>query len=63
MFLNLFKIVSSVFMCIIFFLIVFPIGMSVKIFKRNFLGIKYDKNLKTYWINKSNLKKNMKDQF
>ena len=63
MFLNLLKIVSSVFMCIIFFLIVFPIGMFVKIFKRNFLGIKYDKNLKTYWINKSNLKKNMKDQF
>ncbi len=47
---------------IIFFLIIFPIGIATKIFKRNFLGIKYDKNLKSYWIEKSHFKKSMKDQ-
>ena len=50
-------------MVVIFFLVVYPTGIIVKIFKKNFLGLKFDKNLKTYWIKKTELNSTMKDQF
>lgn len=57
------SVVSPLVMGAIFFLVVFPTGIIVKIFKKNFLGLKFDKSLKSYWINKENLKSTMKDQF
>ena len=57
------NIVSPIIMAIIFFLVVYPTGIIVKIFTKNFLGLKFDKNLKTYWIKKTELNSTMKDQF
>lgn len=57
------SIISPVVMGAIFFLVVAPTGLIVKIFKRNFLGLKFDKKLKSYWIEKENINSTMKDQF
>ena len=46
------NIISPVVLGIIFFLVVLPTGLLMRLIKKNFLGIKFDKNLKSYWINK-----------
>ncbi len=56
------KIISPIIMLIIFFLVVTPIGILMKIFKKDILNLKFNKN-KTYWIKKTNNKSEMKDQF
>ena len=50
-------------MGIVYFLVVFPTGLFMKILKKNYLGLKFDKNLKSYWITKDKFKSTMKDQF
>ena len=49
-------------MGIIFFLVVTPIGILMKIFKKDLLNLNYNNN-KTYWIEKSEPKSKMKNQF
>ena len=49
-------------MGIIFYFIVTPIGMIMRLFKKDLLNLKYSKK-ETYWIKKENVKSNMKDQF
>ena len=56
------KIVSPIIMGIIFFLVVTPIGIFLKIIKKDILNLKFNKN-KTYWIQKDGPKSNMKNQF
>ena len=56
------KIVSPVVMGIIFFLVVTPISILLKIFGKDVLNLKFNKN-KTYWIEKNGPKSNMKKQF
>ena len=56
------KIVSPVVMGLIFFLVVTPIGLIMKIFKKDLLNLNYN-NEKTYWVNKNNVKSSMKNQF
>ena len=46
------NIISPLVLGIIFFLVVLPTGLLMRILKKNFLGLKFDKNLKSYWINK-----------
>jgi predicted membrane metal-binding protein len=55
-------IVSPIVMGVIFFFIVTPIGVIMKIIGKDLLNLRYsDKN--TYWIKKSGTKSRMKNQF
>ena len=56
------KIVSPFVMGIIFFLVVTPISIILKIFGKDVLNLKFNNN-KTYWIVKDGPKSNMKKQF
>ena len=56
------KIVSPVVMGIIFFVVVTPISILLKIFGKDVLNLKFNNN-KTYWIEKNGPKSNMKKQF
>ena len=56
------KIVSPFVMGIIYFLIVTPIGLIMRLFRKDLLNLKYD-NKNTYWIEKTGPKSKMKNQF
>ena len=57
------KIVSPLVMGIIFFLVVTPIGLLMKIFKKDLLNLTFNDKKKTYWIEKTEPKSKMKNQF
>jgi len=57
------KIVSPLVMGVIFFLVVTPIGILMKILKKDLLNLKFNNNKKSYWIEKSPVKSKMKNQF
>ena len=56
------NIVSPIIMGIIFFLIVTPTALILKIFKKDILNLKKNKS-PSYWIKKTGPKSKMKDQF
>ena len=56
------KIISPVIMGIIFFLVVTPIGLIMRLLRKDVLNLKYNKN-KSYWIEKKGPKSKMKNQF
>tara|TARA_B100001057_G_scaffold208591_1_gene209285 strand:- start:187 stop:570 length:384 start_codon:yes stop_codon:yes gene_type:complete len=56
------KIISPLVMGIIFFFVVTPIGLFMKIFKKDLLNLKFN-NDKSYWIKKTEPKSKMKNQF
>jgi hypothetical protein len=56
------KIVSPTVMGLIFFLVLTPTGIFMRIIKKNFLNLKFDDS-KSYWIKKDGLKSKMKNQF
>ena len=56
------KVVSPIIMGVIFFFVVTPTGFLMKLFGKDILKLK-KKNIKSYWINRSNEKSNMKNQF
>ena len=56
-------IIAPIVMSVVFYLVLVPIGIFMKIIKSNYLDIKIDKNLHTYWKNKDNSKFNFDDQF
>tara|TARA_Y100000590_G_scaffold312915_1_gene353708 strand:- start:4274 stop:4657 length:384 start_codon:yes stop_codon:yes gene_type:complete len=56
------KIVSPLVMGIIFFFVVTPIGLLMKIFKKDLLYLKFNKN-NSYWLDKNEPKSKMKNQF
>jgi large-conductance mechanosensitive channel len=56
------KIISPVIMGIIFFLVVTPIGLIMRLLRKDVLNLKYNKN-KSYWIEKTDQKSKMKNQF
>ena len=59
------KIISPIIMSFIFFIVVTPLAILAKIFKKDFLNLDKKKNLKknSYWIDKEKYKNSMKDQF
>ena len=57
------KIISPLIMGIIFFFVVTPIGLIMRIFGKDVLNLKLDKNKKTYWTLKKKIPSKMKDQF
>jgi len=56
------KIVSPIIMGIIFFFVVTPIGLLMRILGKDLLNLKFNKN-KSYWIEKKGPKSKMKNQF
>ena len=56
------KIISPIILGIIFFLVVTPIGLLMRLFGKDVLNLKYNKN-KSYWIEKNGPKSKMKNQF
>ena len=56
------RIISPLIMGIIFFLVVTPIGFIMRLFRKDVLNLKYNKN-KSYWIEKNGPKSKMKNQF
>ncbi|MDA8835165.1 SxtJ family membrane protein [Candidatus Pelagibacter bacterium] len=56
------KIVSPIIMGLIFFLVVTPTGIIMRLFNKDLLNLK-KKKTKTYWIIRDNPDTDMKDQF
>jgi|TARA_B110000261_G_scaffold137444_1_gene155880 hypothetical protein len=54
--------VSPIVMGIVFFAVVTPTSLMMRIFRKNLLGLKKN-NKKSYWIKKSYIKSKMKNQF
>ena len=55
------KIISPIVMGLVFFFVVTPIGILVRIFKKDVMGLKRGAN--TYWINREDKLQSMKKQF
>ncbi len=56
------RVVSPIVMGLVFFLVVTPTGIIMRILNKNLLRLK-KKNVKTYWIERSSIKSDMKNQF
>ena len=56
------KIISPMIMGIIFFLVVTPTGLIMRLLGKDILNLKYNKN-QSYWIEKNGPKSKMKNQF
>ena len=56
------RFISPLIMGIIFFVVVTPTGIIMRLLKKDLLNLKYNKK-ETYWINKSGPKSKMKNQF
>ena len=56
------KIISPIVMGIIFFLVVTPIAVLMRLLKKDLLNLKFKEN-NTYWIDKTGPKSKMKNQF
>ena len=56
------KIISPIIMGIIFFLVVTPTGLIMRLLGKDLLNLKFNKN-KSYWIEKKGPKSKMKNQF
>tara|TARA_Y100001970_G_scaffold73712_1_gene93525 strand:+ start:787 stop:1176 length:390 start_codon:yes stop_codon:yes gene_type:complete len=54
--------ISPIVMAIIFFFVVTPIGILMKVFKKDLINLKKN-NDKSYWIIKKDIKSKMKNQF
>ena len=56
------KIISPLIMGLIFFVIVTPIALLMRLFDKDLLNLKFNKS-KSYWIEKNEPKSKMKNQF
>ena len=57
------KIISPIIMGIIYFLVVTPIGLLMRLFGKDVLNLKLNKKESSYWIKKVGPKSKMKNQF
>ena len=57
------RIVSPIIMGLIFFLVVTPIALIMRIIGKDLLNLKFNKEDKSYWIEKVGPKSKMKNQF
>ena len=60
--LSLGKIVSPIVMGLVYFFVVTPTGLIMKLFKKDLIMLKKN-NKKTYWIEEKKSESNMKNQF
>ena len=57
------KIISPIIMAVIFFLVVTPIGLLMRLFGKDVLNLKLNEKKSSYWIEKVGPKSKMKNQF
>jgi hypothetical protein len=57
------RIISPIIMALIFFVVVTPIGLIMRLLRRDLLNLKYNKKSKSYWIENNGPKSKMKNQF
>ena len=57
------KIISPIIMGIIFFVVVTPIGLIMRLLGKDILNLKLNKKENSYWIKKDGPKSKMKNQF
>ena len=57
------KIISPIIMGVIFFLVVTPIGLLMRLFGKDVINLKLNKKKNSYWIEKVGPKSKMKNQF
>ena len=57
------KFISPIVMGIVYFVVVFPTSLLLKLFKKNYLNIKYERNRSSYWVTIKDKNTSMKDQF
>ena len=57
------KIIAPIVMAIIYFFILTPISLIVRLFGKDLLGLKFSKQLKTYWIKRKKDLGSMNKQF
>ena len=57
------KFVAPIVMGLVFFLVVTPTGIIMRLTGKNLLGLKKDIKKNTYWIKKDNYRSSMKNQF
>ena len=57
------KIIAPIVMAIIYFIILTPISLIVRLFGKDLLGLKFTKQIKTYWIKRKKDIGSMKKQF
>lgn len=58
------KIISPIILAVLFFAVFMPVGLILKVFRKDILSLRLDKNLKSYWIDSTQtLPTSMKDQF
>jgi len=57
------NIISRIVMGFIFFLVVTPTGLLLKVFGKDLLKIKYNKKKNSYWIKREKTNNTMKRQF
>ena len=55
------KFTSPIILAVIFFVIIFPIGILMRLIKENIMNSKFHKN--SYWINRKDKVESMKKQF
>ena len=48
---------------LIYFIILFPIGLILKIFGKDYLRIKFNKKINSYWIKNNKMSISMNNQF
>ena len=56
-------IVSPIVMGFVFFVVITPTGLIMKMIGKDLLNNKYNNKIKSYWINRGKLKSTMKQQF
>ncbi len=57
------SIISPIVMGVVFFLVITPIGIFMKLLGKDLLNNKYDNKKKSYWIDREKTKSTMKQQF
>ena len=57
------RIISPIVMALIFFVVVTPIGLIMRLLRKDLLNLRYNKKSKSYWIEKKGPKSKMKNQF
>jgi len=57
------SVVSPIIMAVVFFIVILPIGLLMRILQKDFLNRKIDKKANSYWINRKPGNESMRDQF
>ena len=56
-------VVSPIVMGVVFFIVVTPIGLFMRMINKDLLRKKFNKKVKSYWINRDKRTSNMNQQF